>query len=204
METFSRPQPETPAAREAIGLRPGDFMIVQVARLDPLKDHWTALRAVQRVAGKHPEVRLVLVGGGPEEENIERGIRALGLEKNVRMLGFRADCAPLLQAADIFLLTSLSEGIPVTVIEAMAAGLPVVSTDVGGLREVVLEGETGLLAPAGDDGALANLIAQLIESPALRRQMGRRGQERAGKLFSQERMHGSYCRVYDEMLAGRR
>jgi glycosyltransferase involved in cell wall biosynthesis len=104
----------------------------------------------------------------------------------------------------VFLLTSISEGIPVTLIEAMGANLPIVSTDVGGVAEVVDDGRTGLLAPARDDAALAAAIARLAADPALRRRLGRAGNERAHRLFTHADMHSAYARLYEEMIHARR
>src|SRR5207248_3814804 len=125
-----------------------------------------------RVVAQEPHARLVLVGDGPERAGVEAQVRELNLGEKVRFLGTRKDVAQLLHGADLFLLTSVSEGIPLTVIEAMAAGLPVVATDVGGLREVVADGLTGLLAPAKDAAALADCVWRLAGDPELRRRMG--------------------------------
>jgi glycosyltransferase involved in cell wall biosynthesis len=137
----------------------------------------------------------VLIGEGPERTGIQNLVRQRGLEPFVRFLGLRTDVGRLLQAGDLVLLSSISEGIPLTLIEAMAAGLPVVSTNVGGVGEVVEDGRTGLLAPAGDDAALAEKILRLADSPELRRQMGQFGRKRA-------QMHGLYLRLYQEMVQG--
>jgi glycosyltransferase involved in cell wall biosynthesis len=116
------------------------------------------------------------------------------------LLGLRKDVARLLAGADLFLLTSISEGIPLTLIEAMAAGLSVVSTRVGGVPEVVTDGETGLLAPVGDAVALGQAICKLAANPSQRTQMGRVGLQRAEALFSEQRMHSRYRQLYREML----
>jgi glycosyltransferase involved in cell wall biosynthesis len=190
------------AVRRELGAGPGDFVILLVARLDYLKDHATAVRTVARVARQRPDVRLVLVGEGPERAKIEELVGRHQLAANVRFLGLRKDVGRLLKGADLFLLTSVSEGIPLTVIEAMAAGLPVVATRVGGLSEVVEDGETGRLAPSGDDAALADAVLRLAGDPELRRRMGRRGQERARGVFSEGQMHARYLELYREMLRG--
>jgi glycosyltransferase involved in cell wall biosynthesis len=117
-------------------------------------------------------------------------------------LGLRTDIPRLLSAADLFLLTSVSEGIPLTLIEAMAIGLPIVSTRVGGVQEVIADGKTGLLAPRGDDAALAERLIHLVNNPSLRRQMSEIGRERARALFSDQQMHDRYFRLYSEMLDG--
>ena len=118
------------------------------------------------------QIRLVLVGEGPTRPAIETEIEQLQLRPYIRLLGLRHDVPHLLAAADLFLLTSISEGIPLTVIEAMAAGLPVVSTNVGGLPEVVVERETGLMAPSGDAAALAAAVSRLARDASLRKQNG--------------------------------
>ncbi len=186
--------------RRELGLRENDLAIVQVARLDHLKDHVTAVRTISRVVRERPEARLLLVGEGPEQRPIEEEIGRYGLEPFVRLLGLRTDVPRLLAAADIFLLTSISEGIPLTLIEAMAARLPVVATNVGGVGEVVDHGATGLLAPARYDEALATHVTSLAADPALGRRLGEAGYARAARLFSQRRMHEEYARLYEEMI----
>jgi glycosyltransferase involved in cell wall biosynthesis len=175
-------------------------VLLQVARLDYLKDHVTALRTLQRVVAQHPQARLVLVGDGPERPRIEKETRRLGLIEQVLFLGQRSDVPRLLAMADFFLLTSISEGIPLTLIEAMNAGLPVVSTRVGGVGEIVQQGITGLLASSGDDQALAAHVVQLVADAPLRRRMAEAGRVRARALFSEQQMHVGYLDLYEEML----
>jgi glycosyltransferase involved in cell wall biosynthesis len=146
---------------------------------------------------------LVLVGDGPERGAIEEMVRHQALEEHVRLLGQRDDVPRLLAASDLVLLTSISEGIPLTLIEAMAAARPVVATSVGGVAEVVVDGQTGLLAPARDDQALAEHILRLADDPARRDELARSGRERAESLFSEQRMHDGYRTCYEEMLFGR-
>jgi glycosyltransferase involved in cell wall biosynthesis len=190
------------AIRAEVGLAADDFVILQVARLDYLKDHGTAIRTLARVVPRMSRARLVLVGEGPEGPAIQDLVGQLGLKEHVRLLGLRQDVARLLRAADLFLLTSVSEGIPLTIIEAMCAGLPVVSTRVGGTGEVVLDGESGFLAPARDDGALAEAVLRLGGDPEWRLRLGVNGRERARALFSEARMAERYFRLYTEMLHG--
>ncbi len=193
-------QEERAEARGEMQVAPDDLVLIHVARLDYLKDHPTALRTLKRLTDRVPKVRLVLVGEGPEEPAIRTLIADLGLEANVRLLGLRTDVPRLLAASDVCLLTSISEGIPLTLIEAMAAGLPVVSTNVGGAAEIVVERETGLLAPSGNDSALAEQILQLADSPETRSRMGEQGRERARGLFSERKMHDGYRHYYGVML----
>ena len=191
---------ERAAIRAEIGLGPDDLVLIQVARLDSLKDHATAIRTIERVVSQCSRARLVLVGDGPEREPIESLVRQRALGEYVRFLGQRDDVPRLLAASDIVLLTSVSEGIPLTLIEAMAAGRPVVSTRVGGVAEVADDGQTGLLAPAGDDTVLAEHILRLADDPGRRDRMGRTGRRRAEDLFSERRMHGAYGQLYAEMI----
>jgi glycosyltransferase involved in cell wall biosynthesis len=186
--------------RKELKLDANDFVIIQVARMDYLKDHATALRTAKRVASVNPNVRLVLVGEGPELEKVQELAQRLDLTGITRFLGVRKDVDRLLPAADMFLLTSISEGIPLTVIEAMAAALPVVATRVGGMGEVVIEGTTGFLAPAGDDAMLADRILHIVNNPEVRMRLGQAGSTRAQEMFSQEQMVAGYVRLFHEQL----
>jgi glycosyltransferase involved in cell wall biosynthesis len=188
------------SVRQRLGLCETDFVIVQVARLDYMKDHMTAIRTMARLVRQVPAAKLLLVGDGPKRALIQAEIQAQNLEASVCLLGQREDVPELLGAADVALLTSLSEGIPVTLIEAMAAQLPVVATRVGGVPEVVLDGQTGLLASAGDDAALADCLLRLANQPELRRQFGQAGRQRAEALFCQRLMHQQYADCFEEML----
>lgn len=188
-------------AREGLGIPDSALLIAQVARLDDLKDHATAVRAMARVATAIPLSLLLIVGEGPERTRIERIIKELNLAQHVRLVGTRSDVPDILQAADLFLLSSKSEGIPLTVIEAMAARLPVVSTDVGGVGEIVVAGETGLLTPAGDDAALAAAAIELLNDAPRRARLGEQGYRRAIDKFDESRMHRDYRALYAEMLA---
>ena len=188
--------------RAEIGLEADVFAVIMVARLDYLKDHATAIRTIEEVAGQCPRARLILVGEGPERGAIECLVRQRNLGGLVRLLGQRGDVPWLMAASDIVLLTSISEGIPLTLIEAMASGLPVVSTGVGGVAEVVADGQTGLLARQGDAAALTEHICRLADDPGCRERMGRAGLQRAEELFSEARMHDAYTQIYEE-LAGR-
>jgi glycosyltransferase involved in cell wall biosynthesis len=190
--------------RREVGLDPDDFVLIQVARLDPIKDHLTGLRALARLAGRLDRARLVLVGDGPESATVERAVHDLGLDRRVLRLGLRSDVPRLLKAADVVLLTSVSEGIPLTLIEGMAAGLPVVATRVGGIPEVVADGETGLLFPAGNAEALAEQVLRLAGDPALRERLGRVGRLRALDHFSEDKMCAHYDRIYQSMLGHER
>lgn len=188
------------AARSELQLEPRHIAIVQAARLDSIKDHVTAVRAFALARRWNPDLRYIVIGDGPERANIEREVRAQGVESEVRLLGMRSDVPRLLGAGDIALLSSRSEGIPLTLIEAMAAALPIVSTDVGGIPEVIEDQVHGLLSPPGEPAALAASIRRLAADPALRKSMGARGAARADKLFCEETMVEAYAQLYEEML----
>jgi glycosyltransferase involved in cell wall biosynthesis len=189
-------------ARKALGYGPDEFVVLMVARLDPIKDHLTAIRACARAAEQVPGLRLVLAGDGPERDTIEAFVRDRGLGALVRLLGTRDDVPRLLAAADALLLTSVSEGIPLTVIEAMAAGVPVVGTDVGSVG-AVLAGGTGLLAPARDAAALAGHLVRLGRSPELRSELGEMGRARAVAEYSEAGMTARYAELFDAALRHR-
>lgn len=190
-------------ARAELGLGPADYAVLMVARLDPIKDHGTAIRACARAAAAVPNLRLVVVGDGPERAAVEGFIREANLGGRVTLLGTRHDVPRLLTAADTLLLTSVSEGVPLTVIEAMATGVPVVSTDVGSVADVVSHGGNGLLAPARDDAALAAHLERLGTTPLLRIAMGDRGRARAVGDLSEAAMAGRYAALFDDALARR-
>jgi len=186
--------------RREFGYGASDFMAILVARLHELKDHQTALRAIDRAKTVIPGLRLLLAGEGDQREAIEQTIRRCGLEQTVTLAGSRNDVPDLLAAADVFLMSSISEGIPLTVIEAMAARRPVVSTAVGGLPEMIEHGVTGFLAPPGDDAALASALIELYRQPDLRELMAEVAALRAAEKFSLDGMLGRYRSVYCEIL----
>ena len=190
------------AVRRELGLAADDFVLMLVARLDPLKDLATAVRTTERLAQQLPSVRLLLVGEGPERGLVENMVREKALGKHIHLLGLRRDVARLLSAADVFLLTSVSEGIPVTVLEAMAAGVPVVSTAVGGLPEIIDDEQNGLLAPARDDAALAERVLRLATEAGLHQRLAQAGRQRVWDRFSETQMHTGYAKLYEEMLHG--
>ena len=175
------------------------FTIIQVARLDPIKDHITALRVIAKLKQMIPNVRLIIVGDGCERERIDRLINQHNLSNEIIMTGARQDVARLLKGADAFLLTSLSEGIPVTFLEAMAARLPIVSTNVGGCNEVIINGQTGFLAPVGNPVSLANALRILATEPDLASSLGNAGRARLLEMFTQRQMHDSYANLYNEL-----
>lgn len=202
LDAFGDKNEKSNRVRRELGVADDAFLVLQVARLDTIKDHATAIRALATAIERYPAMRLLVVGDGPEREPIAAAIRQAGLMSQVTMLGQRNDVRRLLATADAFLLTSVSEGIPVTIIEAMAAGVPVVSTAVGGITEIIEDGVTGLLAPARDSDRLATALARLAADRELCRRLSQAARLRAETQFSEQQMVESYAALYDSMLAG--
>ena len=176
--------------------------IVMVGRLARQKRPDVAIRAFAGVRREYPEARLDVVGDGPLRGQVEALVAELGLENSVRLLGSRDDVPELLSAATCFLLTSDYEGCPVSVVEAMAAGAPVVCTAVGGIPELVVDGETGILVEPRSPGGAARALAALLADPARARRMGLAARERARRLYSSERMVRAVEMLYQEAVSG--
>lgn len=189
------PDPEArAAARVELGL--GDAWVVgTVGRLDPYKNQALLVRAMAPLLSSR--VRLVLVGEGPSRPEVEAAVAALPEPRWVVLAGRRMDVPRLVHAFDVFALSSTSEGLPLVVPEAMAAGLPIVATSVGGLPGVVDQDETGLLVPV-DEQALGAALARLERDRDLARAMGARAREAALARFSHDRMVEAYLALYDQ------
>jgi len=185
--------------RSELGLEEDEFVVMQVARLNRLKDLPTALRAAKLLTSDHPLARLVIVGEGEDRVQLESLTNELQLETRVLFLGSRPDVARLLQSADAFMLSSISEGIPLTLIEAMASGLPCVATMVGGVPEVIRDGETGLLIGAGDHVGLAAQLGRLVSSLGLRQKLGMAGHRHVLERHDASTMHRRYSDLYRHM-----
>lgn len=166
--------------------------VVTVARLDAQKGHAVLLDALARLPG----VRAVLVGDGPLRADLERAVVTHGLADRVTFTGFRQDVRELLGGCDAVVLPSLYEGLPLSLIEAMAAGRPVVATRVGGVPELIRDGRDGLLVPPGDAGALAQAMRALLDDPAGARTRAASARRRVQEHFSREAMLAGYEDVY--------
>ena len=166
------------------------------ARLHSQKGHMYLLEAAALV----PDALFVLAGDGPERDRLEAFARRLGIEGRVRFLGHRRDIPQLLASCDLFVLPSLYEGLPVTVLEAMAAGKPVVATDIGGTDEAVMHGATGLLVPPGSPVDLATAIRTLLSDQRLAARLAEAGRAWAVQEFSSASMVRGVTRVYDELI----
>ncbi len=186
-----RPVADRAAARRAAGL-PAGVLIGTAGRLFPEKDYGTLVRAMQHVSGAD----LVFIGDGPERASLEGLTVSLGLTPRVHFVGWRSDVATLLPALDVFVLCSLHEGLPLVVLEAMAAGVPVVATPVGDLPLVVVEGVTGYLVGVGDAAALGSRLRALVQDAALGEALGRAGRHRIEERYSRATMVRSYREAY--------
>jgi glycosyltransferase involved in cell wall biosynthesis len=172
--------------------------VVTVARLSPEKDIANLVRAAQIAVRQAHDLRFEIAGGGQCHDQLTRQATELGVAEHVCFLGSVRDVPRLLSRASMFVLPSLSEGIPLTVLEAMARGLPVVATRVGGVPEVVVHGQTGLLVPSGDPAALAQAILTLRHDPSRRVAMGQNGRKTVEELFNIRRMVSDYETLYEE------
>ncbi len=180
--------------------------IVTTGGLNWVKGHEYALMSIRKLIDQEMEIQFEIIGDGPERQRMLYTIQDLGLEKNVTLLGKLEPEAVRnrLQQADIFLLSSLSEGISNAVLEAMACGLPIVTTDCGGMREAVTDGVEGFVVPVRDPGAMAKRIQQLAESAELRAEMGRAARLRAENDFKIEDQIRQFIKLFEEAKALRR
>ena len=184
------------AGREILGLPSQRVVVGAVGRLDPVKDHAKLIEAFAALHAVRRDTELVIVGEGPSRLDLERRIVELGLTGHVHLLGLRRDVPVLLRGFDVFVLPSLAEGISNTVLEAMASGLPVVATRVGGNTELVEDGATGTLVTARDSRALADAIRAYVEDSALRARHGDAGRRRALEHFTIDNMADAYRALY--------
>jgi len=194
--------PCDPRVRRAeLGIADDVVLAGCLARVEPAKDHGTLLQAMALISNRLPKLHLALIGGGTEEDRLRHMARDLGIGERVHFVGFRTDAAEWLQSVDISVLSSVKEGLSNTVLESMAAGKPVVATDVGGNAEVIVENETGFLVPARAPSELGAAIARVAGSPETIASFGRAGRRRVDALFTVESMVTHTERLYLDLVS---
>jgi glycosyltransferase involved in cell wall biosynthesis len=199
---FERDPDERAVLRGELGLQEDEFLWLAVGRLDVAKDYPTLLAAVERLLAASVPASVRVAGDGPLRSALEGRVRELGLEDRVAFLGARRDCPALVGAADGFVLSSLWEGLPNVVMEALAAGTPVVATQVGGVGELVEDGRSGYMVPPRDPAALADAMRRLMDAPLEERvRMGLRGRAHMEREYGVEPITDMWESLYEDLYA---
>jgi glycosyltransferase involved in cell wall biosynthesis len=178
----------------------GNKVIGMVARLDLQKGFECLLRAAHQLCGTFPALKVVIAGEGPDRQAIENMIQRFGLQSSVILAGHHSDMPGIYAAIDIFVLPSLNEGLPMTILEAMAASKPVIATRVGAIPSVIKEGETGLLVDPGDADGLRDALARLLSDSDLCQRLGAAGHDWVRRNYTSEAMAMKYRQMYGEVL----
>jgi len=189
--------PDAAAVRSELGIGPTDPVLAIVAALRPEKNHELFLEVARRVTAPFTKAQFLIVGDGPRRAPLEQLARELGIADHVHFLGTRADVPRLLSTSDVFALTSHNEANPVSILEAMSVGKPVVATNVGSIREVVTDGRTGYLVRPGDADALTSRVLELLEDPLRCQAMGAAAREAVVAGWSVDAM----VRRYERLIA---
>jgi glycosyltransferase involved in cell wall biosynthesis len=189
-----------PSVREELHLAPTDPLLLAVGNLYPVKGHAYLIDALALLTEHHPPAHVVIAGRGELAERLRAHARDVGVSDRVHLLGLRSDIPELLRAADIFVLPSLSEALPLALLEAMFAGKPIVATSVGEVPSVLANGEAGLLVPPGDREALADAVAFLLSHPTAARALGERAAQRAAAEYDLSRMTERYAALYHDLI----
>ena len=187
-------------ARATMNLAPSAPVVTFAGRLTAIKQPRLFIEIARLVADRQPEATFLVVGDGDLRAETEALAVEGGLKDCVRFLGWRRDLDAIYAATDVFLLTSRNEGTPVAIIEAMAAGVPCVSTDVGGVRDVIDRADLGVLVPPGETRTIADAVCDLIDRPDVRRQMGARGRDSVIERYSLQRLVRDIAGLYRELL----
>lgn len=192
---------EVTKRRRELGIPAGAKVVGIIALLEEHKDHRTLFEALRLAKPRLGEARLLVIGDGPLRDELPRLAETMGLRGAVLFLGFRRDTPELLSLMDVFVLPSHWEGLPRSILEAMAVGKPVVATDIRGCREEVVDGITGRLFPVGDARALADALAGILMDPDKARAMGEAGRGRAEELFDEEAVFRRMLHGYEKILS---
>jgi glycosyltransferase involved in cell wall biosynthesis len=195
LDPFLHVSTPTMELRNSLGVRRDTPLIGVIGRLAPVKDHATLLEALEHLPGVH----LAILGDGESRASIERRIKSGSLQGRVHMVGWWLDIADALADLDVVVLSSINEGTPVSLIEALASARPVVATDVGGVRSVVDDGDTGFLVGGADPRALAAEVQRLLSDRDLRAAFGERGRQAMVDRFSKTRLLSDIRTLYEEL-----
>ena len=190
--------------RRAIGATETDCVLITVARFHKGKGHCVLFEAMHRLLVQHPQTKLMLLGEGAEQPEMRSLCKTLGIAEKIHFLGHQSNVAEWLSAAEINVLPTFYEGLPLTILEAMAAGLPTVASNVGGIPDAIGHHVSGLLVPAGDPQRLAEAISSLLADPAERRRMGSEARNAVFQRFTLERQVQVTEKMYLEVLDGSR
>lgn len=196
-----RPTAECATLREELQLRPDERLLVSVGNLYPVKGHAYLIDAMSLLGSRHPNVHLAIGGRGDLAEALMARARDQGLANRVHLLGLRSDVAAILAAADLFVLPSLSEGLPLALLEAMFAGRPIIASDVGEIGRTLGHGEAGVLVEPANAVALAAAIDDLLSNPARAREFGEHAARRAAAEYDVSQMVRRYSSIYEKALS---
>lgn len=200
LERFRRPPAAPTGLRTALGLAEGELLLAIIGRLVPIKDHPMLFEALARLGTAGPAAHLLVVGDGEERQRLLGLAERLGIAPRVHFLGWRTDLESILPEVDMVVCASRNEGTPVSLIEAMAAGVAVCSTEVGGVADLVTHGETGWLVPAGDPAAMGRAVLELLADPARRRRLAAAGQAAVLARHDVSRLVRRVTQLYEELL----
>ncbi len=190
-----------PGLRASLNLAPNDFVVLIAGRLAIEKGHRTFLKAAAIVGPKIPQAKFLIVGDGPLRKELEQDAKDLQLASRVIFAGIRRDMPSMYKISDCLVNASSIEGLPMTILEAMAAHLPVIATPVGAVPQVVRDHQNGFLYPPGDEQALASALLALIQDPALRQRVAIQAYQDVQQQFSDGRMAEHYQKIYGQILA---
>lgn len=195
------PEVASSTLRQELQLGPEDRLLVSVGNLYPVKGHRFLIDAMSLLANRYPTLHLAICGRGELFETLKAQAARRGVERRVHLLGLRSDIAAVLAAADVFVHPSVSEGLPLALLEAMFAGRPIVASDVGEVAIALAAGDAGILVTPGDFEELAAALDRLLRDPERARTIGQRARRRALKEYGVEQMVGRYVDLYKELLA---
>jgi len=190
-----------PGVRASLGLPPSAKLVVAIGNLYPVKGHRFLVEALHQIAGRHPEIHLLIAGRGDQLEPLKQLSASLGIAERVRLLGLRGDVPALLAAADVFALPSLSEGLPIAILEAMFASKPIVASDVGDIGAAL--GGYGWLVPPGNAAGLADALDRVLSDAAGAKKVGEAAKARAHAEYGIDRMTERYETLYERALERR-